>query len=134
MPRNCRRILVVDDEKAMGMVLSTILSVLGFEVEVATNGQEGLLLFLERPFDLVMTDLQMPGIDGWTLARHIKDKSSRTPIVLITGDDKVDVTERLKKSCIDHAIFKPFLVEDIQATVQRALASAKDREAGCCFQ
>lgn len=108
-----RRVLIVEDEKAVQKVLSTILSVMGFEVEVASNGQEGLHLFLESPFDLVMTDLQMPGIDGWTLARQIKDKSSRTPIVVVTGEDRVDVTERLKESCIDHAVFKPFLLEDI---------------------
>ena len=122
------RILVVDDEKAIRKVLSTILSVMGFEVDVASNGKEGLHLFLEKPFDLVMTDLQMPEIDGWDLARQIKDKSWDTPVVLVTGEEKAGVMERLKGSYIDHAIFKPFLLEDIQETVQRALLYKDDVE------
>ena len=67
-----RKILVVDDEKGVRDILSEILSRMGYEVAVACNGGEGLNLFWTRTFDLVMTDLTMPDMDGWTLAFHIK--------------------------------------------------------------
>ena len=113
-----KRILLVDDAEALRDVLSKILSVMGFEVTVARNGNEGLNLFLEHAFDLVMTDLEMPGIDGWTLAFHVKDKSPHTPVVLITGQKEESVMEKLAHSSVDEAMFKPFRLEDIDKIFQ----------------
>lgn len=112
------RILIVDDEKAIRDILSEMLFVMGFEVTVAGSGHEGLELFLKNSFDLVLTDLQMPGIDGWTLAFNIKEKSPSTRVVLITGSEKKAVMEKLKGSCVDSVMFKPFTLEDIQETVR----------------
>jgi len=112
------RILIVDDEKAIRDILSEMLFVMGFEVTVASSGNEGLSLFPGNSFDLVLTDLQMPDLDGWTLALHIKDKSPNTPVVMITGSEKEAVMERLEGSSIDSILFKPFMLEDIQKTVQ----------------
>ena len=112
------KILIVDDEKAIRDVLSDTLSFLGYEVTVASSGHEGLSLFLNNSFELVFTDMHMPGMDGWTLARHIKDKSPNTPVVLITGSEKETVMKRFKGSFVDTVIFKPLSLEDIQKTVQ----------------
>lgn len=112
------KILIVDDSKDIRDILSKMLSLMGFEAAVASNGNEALNLFLTNSFDLVLTDLEMPDLDGWTLAVHIKDKSPNTPVVLITGSEKEAVMERLKGSCIDSILFKPFMLEDIQKTVQ----------------
>lgn len=112
------KILIVDDSRDIRDILSKVLSLMGFEAAVASNGNEALNLFLTNSFDLVLTDLEMPDLDGWTLALHIKDKSPNTPVVLITGSEKKAVMERLKGSCIDSILFKPFMLEDIQKTVQ----------------
>ena len=112
------KILIVDDEKAIRDVLSDMLSFLGYEVTVASRGREGLSLFLNNSFGLVFTDMHMPGMDGWTLAHHIKDKSPDTPVVLITGSEKETVMKRFKGSFVDTVIFKPLSLEDIQKTVQ----------------
>jgi len=117
------KILIVDDEKAIHDILSDTLSFLGYEVTVASSGHEGLSLFLNNSFGLVFTDMHMPGMDGWTLAHHIKDKSPDTPVVLITGSEKETVMKRLKGSFVDTVIFKPASLEDIQKTVQRLLHS-----------
>jgi two-component system cell cycle sensor histidine kinase/response regulator CckA len=119
--RNGNKILVVDDAKAIRVTLSKILSFMGFEVAVASSGHEGLDLFLKSSFDLVLADLQMPDMDGWTLALHIKDESSDTPIVLVTGEEKGRVMEKLEDSCVDSVVFKPFTLEDIQEAVQEML-------------
>lgn len=119
--RSRNRILVVDDAKAIRDTLSRLLSSMGFEVAVARSGHEGLDLFLKSSFDLVLADLQMPDMDGWTLALHIKDESSDTPIVLVTGEEKGRVMEKLEESCVDSVLFKPFTLEDIQEAVQEML-------------
>ena len=115
------RILIVDDAKTIRNILSKMLSFMGFEVAVASSGNEGLNLFLKNSFDLVLTDLQMPNIDGWTLAFNIKEESPNTPVVLITGEEKGDVMGKLEGSCVDSVVFKPFSLEDIEETVQNLL-------------
>jgi len=126
-----KRILIVDDEKYIRDILSEILSTMGFEVVVASNGNEGLELFHRDCFDLVLTDLQMPGMDGWTLALRIKDESSNTPVVLITGFDREGIMEKLKGSCVDCAVFKPFGLEDIERTVQKILSKPPSKNSAC---
>jgi len=87
-------------------------------VTVASSGHEGLSIFFNDSFGLVITDMHMPGMDGWSLARHIKDKSPDTPVVLITGSEKDTVMKTFKGSFVDTVIFKPLSLEDIQKTVQ----------------
>ncbi len=119
--RKIPRILVVDDTKAIRDVLSKILAFMGYEVVVASSGNEGLNRFLKSSFELVLTDFNMPGIDGCTLALRIKDKSPNTPVVLITGSEEEIVMERLKGCRVDCVMFKPFQLEDIEEMVQRMI-------------
>jgi CheY-like chemotaxis protein len=107
--------------KAIRDVLSDTLSFLGYEVAVASSGHEALSLFLNNSFELVFTDMHMPGMDGWSLAHHIKDKSPDTPVVLITGSEKETVMKRFKGSFVDTVIFKPLSLEDIQKTKSNSL-------------
>jgi CheY-like chemotaxis protein len=115
------RILVAEDNKAIGDLVSKILAFMGFEVALAGNGVEALSLFIERSFDLVLTDLEMPIMDGWGLTLCIKERSPSTPVVLMTGADRESVLEKVKSASIDSVIFKPFLLDDFQSTVQRVL-------------
>ncbi len=117
-----RRVLVVDDQKDIRDILSDILAGMGFEVAVADSGNEGLNTFLKTSFDLVLTDLNMPGMDGWRLALRIKEESSATSVVLMTGEAKEVVREKLKGSSIDFVMLKPFRLSDIQETVRAVLA------------
>ena len=115
------RILVAEDNKVIGDLVSKILDLMGFEVALAGNGVEALSLFIERSFDLVLTDLEMPIMDGWGLTHRIKERSPSTPVVLMTGSDRESVLEKVKSAPIDSVIFKPFLLDDFQSTVQRVL-------------
>jgi len=65
----------------------------------------------------------MPGMDGLNLASHIKDKFSDIPVVLMTGQAKEDVMERMKGNCVDDVIFKPFRLEDILKTAEKLLGT-----------
>jgi len=118
-----RRILVAEDNKSIQDVVSRILDFMGFEVALAGNGVEALSLFLKNSFDLVLTDLEMPLMDGWSLTQCIKERSPNTPVVWMTGSDRETVLKKVKNAPIDSVIFKPFLLNDFQRTVQGALAS-----------
>lgn len=72
---------------------------MGFEVALACNGLEALSLFIERRFDLVLTDLEMPIMGGWGLTRHIKERSPSTPVVLMTGTDRGRFIGGEKRAC-----------------------------------
>ncbi len=134
MEGNGRRILVIDDSKPIRNVLSKMLSFMGYEVVVASSGNEGLDLFSKNSIELVLTDLHMPDIDGWTLALHIKDKSPTTPVVLITGSEEESIMEKLKGSCVDSVMFKPVRLQEIEKTVQRLLDSrCSERSASASF-
>ena len=118
-----QRILVVDDQESILVVLSELLALIGFDVVVATSGSEGLTKFLKDPFDLVLTDLKMSGMDGLSFAIKIKQQSSTTPVILMTGEPKEAVSKKLKGNWIDSVLFKPFEFKDVQKTIKGVLDS-----------
>ena len=118
-----RRIMVVDDDEGMRDILSTALSGMGYDVLTASRGTEALDLLLKSSFALVLTDLQMPGMDGWSLASRIKDRFPGTPVILMTGYEKKEVMERMKVSSVDYVIFKPFRLEDILKAAEKMLGA-----------
>jgi CheY-like chemotaxis protein len=115
------RILVAEDNKAIKDMVSRFLEYIGFEVALAGNGLEALSLFLNASFDLVLTDLDMPDMDGWGLTSCIKERSPDTPVVLMTGEDRETILRNVERWPVDSVIFKPFALEDLQRTVQGAL-------------
>ncbi|MFO7739792.1 MAG: response regulator [Desulfatiglandaceae bacterium] len=116
------RILLIEDDSAIRSILLNALSFMGYTVTAAANGEEGLKLFLNDAFDLVVTDYKMPGMDGFALSSHIKEESPSTPIVLITGCEK-DVIEGKHEAqhFFDSVVFKPFSLSNIQNSIQELL-------------
>ena len=112
---------MAEDNKTTQDIVSRFLEFLGFKVALACNGIEALAVFLESSFDLVLTDLQMPPMDGLCLAGHIKERSPSTPVVLMTDADRESVLKKVKSAPVDSVIFKPFSLDDFQNTVQRVL-------------
>ena len=124
-PRRKGQVLVVDDNKAIRDILSKSLSFLGYDVTLAENGLEGGTLFLTGSFDLVVTDAHMPLMNGWELSRLVKERSPKTPVIVVTGFCEDVHWEKADKSCVDAIIPKPFKLKEFDNTVQRLL----DREA-----
>jgi CheY-like chemotaxis protein len=127
-PGTRRRVLVVEDNKNVQNALSMMLCSMGFEVALADNGLEALAAFLDGSFDLVLTDFQMPMMDGSSLARFIKEMSPNTPVILLTGADRETVSKKAKSESIDSVIFKPFKIIDFEKTVQGALELRKAQQ------
>ena len=111
------RILVIDDEPFVGETLQEILRQQRHDVVAADDGIAGLAQFRASAFDLVMTDLAMPGMSGWQVARAVKAMRPDVPVVLVTGwGVEVDVDE-LQAHGVDRVMTKPFRYEDVQEVV-----------------
>ena len=78
-------VLVIDDEEIMREILGTLLERQGYSVRLATNGQEGLDLARSLPFDAVIVDVMMPGIDGLAVLDELKKLDEELPVVMITA-------------------------------------------------
>lgn len=119
-----KRILVVDDDANVLGVTSKILSCLGYEVVAGRNGTEGLALFGKSPCDFVLTDLNMPAMDGLTMARQIKAEDPLIPVVLMTGNLAVEknLSTQIQEGLIDGFLFKPVRLADLRGTLQRLSA------------
>ena len=116
-----RQLLVVDDSEAMQKLLSQALSLMGYDVTLSGNGIEASTLFVNGSYDLVMTDLHMPLMNGWELSRIVKEQSPNTPVVVITGSRDDMLWEKLNMNLVDAIIPKPFKLEEIKKAVQRLL-------------
>jgi CheY-like chemotaxis protein len=102
------RILVVDDDEYVRDLLRDILEEEGCEVVLAEGGREALLLFNEMKFDAIFTDVGMPEMSGWELARAVREQDDRIPLAVITGwGEAVGSTER-KAAQVDWVVAKPF--------------------------
>lgn len=115
------RILVVDDEKKMRHLLSMMLASRGHTAEQAADGREAFDLLQRKPYDLVITDLRMPHMDGRELFRHMKSRGIDIPVIFITAFATVEsAVESLQEGVVDY-ISKPFEEDRILATVERTL-------------
>ncbi|MCK5513837.1 MAG: PAS domain S-box protein [Deltaproteobacteria bacterium] len=123
IPRRQRkaRILVVDDEEDLGQLLSDILTSEGHEVEVASNGSQGIEMFKKKSFDMVFTDLGMPSMSGWEVAEKIKTINRRVPVALLTGWNIELKDQEMRDKNIDIVIHKPFEVERVLRSIHEVM-------------
>jgi signal transduction histidine kinase/ActR/RegA family two-component response regulator len=101
------RLLVIDDDEGFRVSMYTALQREGHFVAVASSGEEGLRLFRISTFDVVFTDLGMPGLSGWDVAQAVKQASPRTPVILITGWGVTLTEEDRHRPEIDAILAKP---------------------------
>ncbi|MBI3794375.1 MAG: response regulator [Nitrospinae bacterium] len=114
-------ILIADDEEGIRKTLQTALSAKGYEVTTVGNGLSALKVISSSPVDVVITDLKMPGMDGFELLLRIKGISSDLPVVVITGFADVESTTKALKAGASDFLTKPFGAKDIYHTVSRLL-------------
>jgi len=121
-----RHILIVDDEESVAFFLRASLREMNrcYRVEIANSGEQALELLSRQPFDLIITDLRMPGMDGLELLGQVRKLHSRTRLVLMTayGSPKVETTAYQLGAC--RYINKPFSIDQFITTVTEALAQA----------
>lgn len=115
------RILVVDDEVVVCESCQRILEEEGYEIEIALSAVEALEKIKERPFDIVITDLKMPGMDGMELLRILRKDYPDVIVVMITGFSTVETAvEAMKLGAFDY-IPKPFTPDEVSVVVKKAV-------------
>ncbi|MGO4174855.1 sigma-54-dependent transcriptional regulator [Bosea sp. TAF32] len=117
-------ILVVDDEERLADVLAAALEDLGYRTTAVTSVQAALVALDQSRFDLVLTDLRLPVMDGRDLLREVRSRWPDIPVIILTAFAAVrDAVELIKEGAFDY-IAKPFEMEDVAATIRRALRLA----------
>ena len=115
------RILVVDDEKQVADVLVDYLSNLGYQTVAAYSGYDALSKFKDGDFQLIITDLKMPEMDGMGLLEVVKGWDKRAMVIVITGYGTIEsAVEAITKGAYDF-IPKPFKMEELEIIIERAL-------------
>ncbi len=115
------RILVVDDERSMREFLAIMLGKAGYRVESVARGEEAVKRVESELFDLVITDLAMPGMDGLEVLKRVKDISPATAVILITAyATTASAVEAMKLGAFDYVI-KPFKVDELRIIIENAL-------------
>ena len=115
------RILVVDDEQGMRDFLSIMLKKEGYEVVAAENGEHALKAIHAEIYDLVITDVKMPKVDGIEVLRTVKEVSPETVVIVITAFATTDTAVQAMKLGAYDYITKPFKVDEIKLIIQKAL-------------
>lgn len=125
MDKGRAKILVVEDYQPMREMVSDVLSLYGHYVMGAENGLEAFDLFLKEKVDAVVTDLVMPEMDGWDLARQIKIVSPFTPVLAMTAMNRHEVADRMDNEAVDSVVFKPFMLTDLLSAVRSMIEAAR---------
>lgn len=116
-----QRILVIDDDPAVTSVLKRGLSYEGFAVDTARSGGEGLAIARERPSDLVILDVMMPGMGGFEVLQRLRSADKQLPVLMLTARDAPDDQVQGLASGADDYVIKPFTFEVLVARVRALL-------------
>ncbi len=119
------RVLVVEDEPEVREILSAVLRSDGHAVVACEDGDSALVELEIDEFDLVITDLGMPGLSGWDVARAVKEQRPGTPVAMVTGWSEQIDPAMVGTEGIDYLIAKPFRREEIRAMVASALGGGR---------
>src|SRR5438045_4462841 len=119
-------ILIVDDDPRITDLLRRVLAYEGYSVASAASGNEALNRTLERPPDLIVLDIMLPGVDGLEVARRLRAAGDNVPVLMLTARDAVaDRVKGLEMGADDYLV-KPFAPEELEARVKALLRRSQE--------
>jgi len=122
------KILVVEDEPKTGNYLKQGLTEAGFVVDLARDGNDGLHLATTENYDLIVLDIMLPGRDGWSILKSLRDTGDTIPVLFLTARDQVDDRVKGLESGADDYLVKPFAFSELLARVRTLLRRGKTTE------
>jgi two-component system cell cycle response regulator len=117
------RILTVDDSSTIRTIITKQLTELGYEIEPAEDGFEGLAKLQKMDVDLILLDVTMPNLDGPGMLATLRESGNKTPVIMLTSESKRSVVAGAVKLGIADYILKPFKPEELRAKVQKVLGA-----------
>lgn len=120
------QVLVIDDDAVVGRSFDRVLTKKGYEVSTALTGEEGLEQIAKNAYDVVFTDIQMPGMNGMEVAEEIKSKCPWTPVVVITGYGTEEHEARASVLGVSGFVRKPLTPEIIESITLKAMQHPKE--------
>lgn len=115
------RILIIEDEDKTASFLAKGLSESGYMVDRTENGEHGLMLALDLVYDLVILDVMLPALDGWSVLKELRRRGRQVPVLFLTARDAVDDRVRGLESGADDYLVKPFAFSEVLARVRTLL-------------
>ena len=115
--RETKKVLVVDDELGIRILLFEVLSSRGFQVSLASDGMESLEKMENEPFDLVVTDINMPKLDGVGMLKTMKERGRKEKVIVMTGNTSDKRLQDPEMYRVESHFYKPFGMEAFLNTV-----------------
>ena len=122
------KVLIVDDEERFRTTLSKMLRAQGLEVAAAGSGPAALAELKERPYDVILSYIRMPGMDGVATLKEIKNLDPNIEVIILTGHASVDAALEIMKLGGYDYLLKPCPVEDLLVKIEGAFEKKLDRE------
>ena len=119
------KILIAEDDQELRELFSHVLTRNGYRVTGVSNGQEALDAMDESYYDMIITDIMMPVMDGYTLVRQLREVNNTTPVLMITAKDAFDDMSRGFQSGVDDYMVKPINVNEMVLRVKALLRRAQ---------
>ncbi|MCE1248161.1 MAG: response regulator [Firmicutes bacterium] len=123
------KILVVEDDPSVRMLLENLLKLEGYQVVLAAKGETAIELLGEAKFDLMFTDLGMPGMSGYQLSVKVRDIDPSLPIIMITGWESRLDRDKMDEFNIDYIMAKPFLFSEVIEAIEKSMSKRKAKTA-----
>jgi CheY-like chemotaxis protein len=118
------KVLFVEDDAMNRRVVRDMLSVVGLQMSEADNAELGLRMIDEGQFDLVLMDLRMPGMDGLTAIKHVRDRDDakgKVPIIVVTADTSADLREQCAELGANDFLQKPVAMNDLFESIAKVV-------------
>jgi DNA-binding response OmpR family regulator len=121
-------ILIVEDEKDISDILEEMLNLFGYKTYAIADGNDAWRLLSSKEYDLILTDLRLPGIDGMELLTRMRLHDLKTPVLIISGVDLSGHRAALSKLGRCDSIQKPFKMEDLRDKLSRLINNSKQQK------
>ncbi|KVP14709.1 hybrid sensor histidine kinase/response regulator [Burkholderia ubonensis] len=119
------RVLVAEDHPASRALLRDQLDALGYDATIVTNGIEAMRAYFEHPFDVVLTGLGMPELDGFALARFLREQGAKVPVIAMTAHGTDEDYRRCEQAGAAEVVLKPLSIDALDAVLRRQAACGK---------
>lgn len=119
------RLLLVDDDPNMQRMVALFLNKKNYELEISSNGRKALEMLDKNKYDLIISDMQMPLMDGLELLQKIRTKKIKTPVILISAYTSIDLPNEADTSDFAAVLLKPFDSSNLMAIIEKVLKIKK---------